>query len=41
MESISVFVDISKNYGFLVKNADVSRTQKVIYILFSTYLGKA
>ena len=43
MESISVFLDIAKFADFLLKNADVSRTQKVCHvthILFGSSLGK-
>ena len=43
MESIPVFLDITKVAGFRWKNADVSRTQgvcHVIYTFFESSLGK-
>ena len=43
MESISVFLDITKFSDFQWKNADVSRTQgvcQVIHIFFGSSLGK-
>ena len=43
MESISVFLDISKFADFLWKNADVRRTQGVCHvnhIVFGSSLGK-
>ena len=42
MEPISVFPDIAKFADFLLKNADVSRTQGVclvIHIVFGSPLG--
>ena len=42
MQSISVFLDITKVADFRLKNADVSRTQgvcHVIYIFSGSYLG--
>ena len=44
MQSISVFLDITKFHDFWWKSADVSRTQKVyhvIHILFGSYLCKS
>ena len=43
MQSVSVFLDISKSADFPWKNADVSRTHgvcHVIYIFFDSSLGK-
>ena len=43
MESISVFLDITKIANFRWKNGDVSKTQSVrhvIYISFGSSLGK-
>ena len=43
MQSVSVFLDITKFADFWLKNADVSRTQRVyhmIYIFFGSSLGK-
>ena len=43
MQSMSVFLDITKFAGFRWKNADVSRTHDlchVIYILFGASLDK-
>ena len=43
MQSISVFFDMTKFTDFQLKNADVSRTQKVchvIHIFFGSSLGK-
>ena len=43
MQSISVFLDVTKFANFCWKNADVSRTQSVchvIYMLFGSSLGK-
>ena len=43
MQSISVFLDITKFTYFLLKNAEVSRTQgacHVIHIFFGSSLGK-
>ena len=43
MQSISVFLDITKVADFRSKNADLSRTQgvcHVIYILFGSSLDK-
>ena len=43
MQSVSVFLDISKCAGFRWKNADVSRTEgvcHVIYIFFGSSLDK-
>ena len=43
MQSISVFLDIAKFADFLLKNADVSRTQgayHMIHIFFGSSLGK-
>ena len=43
MQSIFVFLDIVKLPGFLLKNADVSRTcgvSHVIQIFFGSFLGK-
>ena len=43
MQSISVFLDITKVADFPWKSADVSRTQKefhMIYIFFVFLLGK-
>ena len=43
MQSISVFLDITKVADFRWKNADDSRTQgvcHVIYIFFGSSLGK-
>ena len=44
MQSITVFLDIAKFADFLLKNADVSRTQgvcHVIHIFFKSSLDKA
>ena len=43
MQSISVFLDITKFADFRGRNADVSRTQRmchVIYIFLGSSLGK-
>ena len=43
MESISVFLDITKVANFRRKNADASKTQRVghvIHIFFGSSLGK-
>ena len=43
MQSISVFLDITKFADFRLKNADVSRTEvlhHVIHIFFGSSLGK-
>ena len=43
MQSIFVFLDITKVADFWWKNADVSRTQelcRVIYIFFGSSLGR-
>ena len=43
MESISVFLDVTKVADFRLKNADVTRTREVchvIYIFFGFSLGK-
>ena len=43
MQSISVFFDMTKFTDFQLKNADVSRTQKVchmIHMFFGSSLGK-
>ena len=43
MQSISVFLDITKVTDFRLKNTDVSRTQvvrHVVYIFFESSLGK-
>ena len=43
MQFISVFLDITKDADFRLKNTDVSRTQgvyHVIYIFFGSSLGK-
>ena len=43
MESIFVFLDVTKVADFRLKNADVTRTQEVchvIYMFFGFSLGK-
>ena len=43
MQSLSVFFDITKIADFWWKNADVSRTQRVCYVIhifFGSTLGK-
>ena len=43
MQSISIFLDITKSADFRWQNADVSRTQGVchmVYIFFGSSLGK-
>ena len=43
MQSISVFLDMTKFTDFRLKNADVNRTQglcHVIHIFFGSSLGK-
>ena len=43
MQSISVFLDITKDADFWLKNDDASRTQEVcpaIFIFFESSLGK-
>ena len=43
MKSISGFLDIAKFSDFRLKNADVSRTQEVFYVIhifFGSSIGK-
>ena len=37
MQSISIFLDITKVADFCWKNADVSRTQKVCHVIYRLF----